>query len=44
MLHLYIIMVCIDGVTLGMCQYELFPATEMVCYWLIVYCLWFASV
>ena len=38
--HLYIIVVCTDGMTIGMSLYLLLAAFSMVCYWLTVHQLW----
>ena len=42
--HLYIIMVCSDGMTIGLCPCVLLAAIGMVCYWLPIYILWCASI
>ena len=40
--HLYTIMVCRHGTTIGMCQCALMAGIGMACYGLTVYCLWCA--
>ena len=42
--HIYLIMVCTDGVSIDRCPCVLLAATSVVCHWLTVYCLSCVSV
>ena len=41
--HLYIIMVCTDGITISMSTCVLLAATGIMFYWLTDYCAWCVS-